>query len=74
MKTAKVLIYEPFQTNGICVRLTYRGKLMRDFLGHKSELQEMLEKAVIYLENRKFTRLSVNGTTFKFSDYLKGKQ
>lgn len=74
MKTAKVLIYEPFRANGICVALIYRGKLMRDFLGHKSELQEMLEKAMNYLWSQKFTRLNVNGKTYKFSDYLKGTQ
>jgi hypothetical protein len=70
MKTATLLIYTPFQTGGICVAVIYRRNQLQDFLGHPSELQSLIEKAIIYLENQKFTRLKVNGKIFNFKDFL----
>jgi hypothetical protein len=70
MKTATLLIYTPFGTTGICVAVIYRRNQLQDFLGHKADLQSLLEKAIVYLENQKFTRLKVNGKTYNFKDFL----
>jgi hypothetical protein len=70
MKTATLDIYEPFQADGYCVDIYYRGKRLQDFCG--LELAPMLEKAIIYLENQKFTRLSVAGKTYNFKNFMKG--
>ena len=70
MKTATLLIYEPFRANGICVAIIYRRNQLIDFLGHKADLQSLLEKAIVYLENQKFTRVKVNGKIYNFKDFL----
>ena len=72
MKTATIKIYEPHQTKGFCVAIFYKGELLRDFVGLKTDLQVMVESAIFYLENRKFTRLKANGKIYNFKDFMKG--
>jgi hypothetical protein len=74
MKTATLLIYQPHQTNHICVQVSYRRNYVADFLGHPSELQELTEKAIAYMVNQKFTRLKVNGKTYNFKDFIQGQK
>ena len=70
MKTATLLIYEPFRANGICVAVIYRRNQLIDFLGHRSELQELTEKAIAFMANCNFTRVKVNGKIYEFKDFL----
>ena len=70
MKTANLLIYQPHQTQHVCVQLSYRRNYLIDFLGHPSELLELTEKAVAFAVNYKFDRLKVNGKVYKFSDFI----
>ena len=74
MKTATLLIYEPFRAGGICVAVIYRRNQLVDFLGHKADLQELTEKAIAYMVNQKFSRLKVNGKIYNFKDFLQGQK
>jgi hypothetical protein len=68
MKTATLDIYELFQAKGFGVSLYYKGATLHSFTG--LDLQEITEKAIVYLENQKFTRLKVNGKIYNFKDFL----
>jgi hypothetical protein len=68
MKTASLDIYALFQAKGFGVSVYYRGKTLRSFVG--LDLQELTEKAIIFMENQKFTRLTIGGKIFNFKDFL----
>lgn len=70
MKTATLLIYEPHQTNGVCVAVIYRRNQLMDFVGQRGELQALTEKAITFMANCNFTRVKVNGKIFEFKDFL----
>ena len=54
-KTATLQIYTPYGTTlARAVDVRYRGRVLHSFLGHNAEVGDMLQKAIVYCQNRGF--------------------